>query len=561
MRHPITRAEAPDDAAAVIPPATRPVTTCQHHARRRKSPAPARLRASGRTPDEEGSDEGAAISNEALGAGAAAEAAVLRHDHPLDPIFHPRATAVVGVSTRASFDGQLGGIFLNAILEQGYQDRHPLYAVNPKMTEVRGVPCYPSVLDIPGPVDHVISQIPAVGLEKLVDECIAKGVRSLHSFTAGLAETGDAELAATQDRIVTKARAAGMRLIGPNCMGLYVPGVGLSFMPRVPREPGNIFMLSQSGANASGMLYGLGRRGLRFSKGVSYGNGADLRAHDFLDYAAADPQTEYVVGYIEGVRDGRKFFEALRRVALTKPTILLKGGITADGARAANSHTGSLAGSSEVFEALCRQTGAWHAPRMDDLLDLATVVTSFVRRARGRNVTIVGAGGGTAVLASDQLALAGLRVPPLPDDVQAELHGFIPIAGTSVRNPVDATFGRDHPLDFTQDTELTRRAFDAIVRSPTTDIVFTTVGGSFLRDEDLATRERRVRVTIDEFAAIQERSGVPIVMLHEEHRIGDAAVHAHQRGVALLPSIERAARAVAELMDWRDVRAGLPEFL
>jgi acetyltransferase len=485
---------------------------------------------------------------------------VLRHDHPLDPIFHPRAVAVVGVSTRPSFDGQLGGIFLNAILEQGYQERHPLYAVNPKMTEVRGVPCYPSVLDIPGPVDHVISQIPAAGLERLVDECIAKGVRSLHSFTAGLAETGEPELVAEQDRIVAKARAAGMRLVGPNCMGLYVPGVGLSFMPRVAHEPGNVFMLSQSGANASAMLYGLGRRGLRFSKGVSYGNGADLRAHDFLDYAAADPQTEYVVGYIEGVQDGRKFLSALRKLATVKPTILLKGGITSDGARAANSHTGSLAGSIEVFEALCRQTGAWHAPRMDDLLDLATVVTSYARIARGRNVTLIGAGGGTAVLASDQLALHGLRVPPLPEAVQEELRGFIPVAGTSVRNPVDATFGRDHPLDFTHDRELTERAFETIVHSPTTDMVFTTVGGSFLRDETVETREHRMRATIDEFAAIQRRSGVPIVMIHEEQRVGNAAVHAHRRGVALMPSIERAARAVAELMEWREVRAGLPAF-
>ena len=200
-------------------------------------------------------------------------------------------------------------------------------------------------------------------------------------------------------------------------------------------------MLSQSGANAGAIIEGLGRRGLRFSKGVSYGNAADLRAHDFLDYALHDPATELVVAYIEGPRDGRAFFEALRRLARVKPTIVLKGGISEDGARAARSHTGSLAGSIEVFDALCRQAGAMRVRTLDDLLDLAVAATSELRGVQGRRVTLIGAGGGYAVLSSDQMAMEGLQVPWLPEDVQEALHEFIPIAGTSVRNPVDANFG------------------------------------------------------------------------------------------------------------------------
>ena len=338
--------------------------------------------------------------------------------HPLDVIFRPRGVAVVGVSTQPGPDGRMGGNFLNALLELGYDRDHALYAVNPKMSEVRGVPCYPSVLEIPDPLDHVISQIPAEGVPQLVEDCIRRGVRSLHFFTAGLSETGDEDLARQERELVGRARAAGMRLIGPNCMGLYAPGPGLAFNSESPKEHGNVFLLSQSGANATGIINGLGARGLRFSKGVSYGNAADLKSHDFFDYALHDPETELVVAYIEGPRDGRAFFEALKALARVKPTIVLKGGITEDGARAARSHTGSLAGSIDVFDAVCRQAGAMRVRTLDDLLDLAVAATTELRHTRGRNVTLVGAGGGYAVLSSDQMAMEGLTVPPLPDEVQ-----------------------------------------------------------------------------------------------------------------------------------------------
>ena len=455
----------------------------------------------------------------------------------------------------------MGGIFLNALLEQGYQQEHGLYAVNPKMTEVRGVPCYPSVLDCPDPVDHVISQIPSEGLTELVDQCIQKGVRSLHSFTAGLAETGDPKLVAQEREMVAKARAAGMRLIGPNCMGLYVPGVGLGFNPRSPRRPGNVFMLSQSGANAGAIISGLGLRGLRFSKGVSYGNAADLRSHDFLDYALEDPQTELVVAYIEGPRDGRAFFEALRRLARVKPTIVLKGGITDDGARAANSHTGSLAGSIDVFDAVCRQAGAMRVRTLEELLDLSVAATSSMRHLEGNRVTLVGVGGGFAVLSTDQMAMEGLAVPWLPEATQEQLREIIPLAGTSIRNPVDANFGRDHPMDFNSETGLTRRVFQAIASAHSTDMVFTTVGTSWHpgQDDSDEARHRELTLTAEELSAIQDEHQAPIVLVLREAQIEDAGEIAHERGVAMFPSIERAARAASTILEWRRRREGLPE--
>ncbi|MEX2228000.1 MAG: CoA-binding protein, partial [Dehalococcoidia bacterium] len=331
--------------------------------------------------------------------------------HPLDPIFHPRAVAIVGVPSGSR--GMSNG-FLSSLLEQRYHEVHPLYPVNPKMDEVAGLKCYPSLLDTPDPVDHVISLVPARVAPELVDQCVTKGVRSIHFFTAGLAETGIPELVALEHQLIAKLRAAGIRAIGPNCMGLYVPESRLAFMGGFPSEPGNVMLISQSGANAGDIVHGLSRRGIRFSKGVSFGNGADVRAWELFDYAASDPETAVVVAYIEGVQDGRKFFEGVKRCARLKPTIILKGGLTDAGARAARSHTGSLAGSLAIFDAMCRQAGAMRAETMDDLQDLAVAVSTGARRVRGPRVALVGGGGGFAVLSADALAREGLQVPPLP---------------------------------------------------------------------------------------------------------------------------------------------------
>ncbi len=207
---------------------------------------------------------------------------------------------------------------------------------------------------------------------------------------------------------MSRAVGAGIRVIGPNCMGIYVPEERISFTGEPPTEPGSVFLLSQSGVNAADTIFRLGAVGLRFSKVVSYGNGADLTAHDFLDYAAADPQTEVVAAYIEGVSDGPAFARALRRCARLKPTVILKGGLTEAGARAANSHTGSLAGSLQVFEALCRQAGALRVESMVELRDVLLALTTSARRVRGPGVGVLSSGGGFAVLSSDAIAQAGL---------------------------------------------------------------------------------------------------------------------------------------------------------
>ncbi|MSQ30227.1 MAG: hypothetical protein EXR68_07060 [Dehalococcoidia bacterium] len=487
-------------------------------------------------------------------------------EHTLDPIFHPRAIALVGVSSSEDTGsrGGGGGGFLASLLEQGFEQRHGLYPVNPKMTTVRGLPCYPTLLDTPDPVDHVISLIPARAVPTLVDQAIQKKVRSIHFYTAGFSETGDPAMAAMEADVIGKLRAAGIRAFGPNCMGLYVPSEQVAFMNGFPGEPGNVMVISQSGANAGDIVHGLGRRGVRFSKVISFGNGIDVRAHHLFDYAVADPQTEVITAYVEGVQDGRLMFEAVKAAARVKPVILLKGGLTSAGARAAHSHTGSLAGSVEIFDALCRQTGAMRAETMDDLHDLVVAVTTSVKRIKGRGVGLIAGGGGFAVLSSDAIATAGLDVPPTPEETKRLLREYIPTAGTSVNNPIDANSATP---------ELAQKTLRLVSEASTNDVVIAapSLGQRGLPDahDTAAPPERdeqvrdQIRAGVEMYARTQEETGTPIVALLRERSATVEQMdlfyqEAYRAGVGTYPTVARAARAIALVLRWRERRQGLP---
>ncbi|MBF8286659.1 MAG: Acyl-CoA synthetase, partial [Dehalococcoidia bacterium] len=244
----------------------------------------------------------------------------------IEAIFHPRAIAVVGASANPDTPGY---DYLHSLQTFGYAGE--IYPVNPRAQEILGLPSYPSLREAPEPVDYVISCIPASAVLDLVDDCAAKGARALQLFTARFAETGRAEGAALERRLAERARAAGVRIIGPNCMGLLYPALGISFRADMPRRPGKIGLLSQSGNLLFELTYFGEPRGLRFSKAISYGNGLDLNESDFLEYFAADGETAVVGAYVEGVRDGRRFLAALKRAAAAKPVVVLKGGRTAAG--------------------------------------------------------------------------------------------------------------------------------------------------------------------------------------------------------------------------------------
>ena len=458
------------------------------------------------------------------------------------------------------------GSFYQSLLEADFPSIGGLYPVNPKADEIDGRKCYATLLDCPDPVDHVISQVPAPVVPELVDQCVEKGIRSIHFFTAGFSETGDEDMAEMEVQMIAKLKGAGIRAIGPNCMGLYVPSSRLAFMSGFPTEPGNVFLLSQSGANAGEIVQGLVSRGVRFSKAVSYGNGADLKAHDFLDYAAADPNSDVVAAYIEGVQDGRAFFEALKRCAAVKPVVILKGGRTASGSHAAHSHTGSLAGAIEVFDSACRQAGAVRAETMDEMHDLIVAASTNTTRVRGRGVALFGGGGGGfAVLSADAIDREGLVVPKLPKSAVDEMREYIPVAGSSVNNPIDAFPPEDRMDDMLR----------TVANAEGIDMVFmSTVAGprpsSWTPDPDVDQTEagkENAQKMAAQWQQLEADTGTPVVGILRGGRMArmmgqdeDTAMQeAYKRGIGMYPSVARAAKTVAQVLEWKAYREGLPD--
>ena len=466
----------------------------------------------------------------------------------LDYLFHPKTVAVVGASTQEG-----PGSFVSAIKQMGFTSG--LYPVNPKADEIQGLKCYPRLTEIPGDVEYVISSVPLRYVEQLVEDAAVKNVKVIHFFTAGFSETGDEDATALERRVLARARELGMRVLGPNCMGLYVPAAGLSFMPYLETEPGPVALLSQSGANAGEFCRSGAVRGLRFSKVVSYGNGSDLRESELLEYIAEDPDTTVVACYIEGISDGARFLRALKKAASAKPVVILKGGRTEAGSRAANSHTGSLAGSLQVFDAAVRQAGAIRVDRLDELVDSA-VAFRFLARLPGPRAGIVGVGGGNSVLASDEVASHGLQMPPLPDDVQRTLTEFTPSAGTSVRNPVDTNVGwGPEGLKPMLDT------IRIVAESPNIDFVLYHTGwgwGPTRPGPSLGEMASEAAVKIGD---LSREIGKPVVCVARPPttEIGMTATllfqqEAAARGLPVFASVQAASLALQRLLGWQRAR-------
>jgi len=350
----------------------------------------------------------------------------------LDPLFHPRSIALAGITT--TNPEHWTRMFLDALLEFEFQG--PIYLVNPRGGEINGLKVYQRLEDIPHSIDYVISTVPAKASLGLIEACAGKGVKAIHFCTAGFSETGDEEGVRLEAHLVEMSRRKGIRIIGPNCLGIYCPESRLCFAGEFPKESGTVGFISQSGGNARTLVSQARWRGARFSKAISYGNACDLNESDFLEYLTAHPKTKIIAVYIEGVKDGRRFRDALEKAAKEKVVILLKGGATEGGARAASGHTGALAGSDVVWNSLCKQLGII---RVDSMAELADVIITllFMPPPRGRRVALVGAGGGNSVQIADEFAKRGLEVPPLPQEIINEIREFTPAAGNILRNPLD----------------------------------------------------------------------------------------------------------------------------
>lgn len=343
-----------------------------------------------------------------------------------DYIFNPRSVAIIGASPHDQA----------TLAQMKTKIRDRLFPVNPKYTEVLGRRCYPSILDVDSEIDYVIIGVSASALPRVLGECIQKGAKVVHIFTAGFSETGTPE-GIEQEKELKRMAAGRIRVIGPNCLGVYCPSSGLSIVPEAPAEDGHLGVVTQSGSVAEAFSYFANAKNLRFSKVVSYGNAVDLDAPDFLEYLADDPETNMIALYIEGTRDAGRLKTALAKAAKQKPVIALKGGMTEQGIRAAFSHTASLAGVPEIWRSLFKQTGALQVESFDEMVNLAMAFDGSPLPA-GRALAMITNSGGFSVIQTDLCMKAGIEVPKFSPETIHFLRALVPLAGTSIGNPLDA---------------------------------------------------------------------------------------------------------------------------
>lgn len=459
----------------------------------------------------------------------------------LSRLFAPRAIAVAGASTNPD---SAGHDYVRAMREFGFAGA--VYPINPKASEIAGYPAYPTILDCPGDIDLVISCIPGESVPLLVEQCGQKGVPFLHLFTGRFSETGDEGAANLERDILSKSAALGVRILGPNGMGLYNPGAGVSFRPDLPRATGSVAILSQSGNNAVEIAVRGASRGLGWGKVANYGNGKDLTPAVLLRYLGDDPETTVIGAYVEGVPDGRAFFDALKYAAARKPVVIHKAGRTSAGARSAASHTAALAGAASLWSTAIRQAGAFEARNQEQLLDLL-VALSLLPPLPGRRIAVVGGGGGRSVQSADACEENGFEVVPLTDAVRNRVRERAPQLAEWIGNPVDQSILAGSGLS-------SNGVLEMMLAGDDYDVAIANIGEDwFLGRPDAGERMRKANQRLLSLVATG-RTPIAVVFGPTENLsdwqrevLDSTRDELIEAGCAVFPSVERAAWALGTI--------------
>ncbi len=355
----------------------------------------------------------------------------------LKHLFYPRSVAIVGASPNMG-GGKLP--YYQFIQAAGFKGT--IYPVNPAYQHIEDTKVYPSLADIPEPVDFAIISVPARAVIENLDMAANLGIPFVHFFTSGFSEAGNTTLEA---EMVKRVQGQTTRIVGPNCFGVFCWESGLTFSYRVNQsEPGSVAFLGQSGSLTDLFLAVAGSRGIPINKAVSYGNQIDLKIEDYLAYLAEDDNIDTIAAYIEDIKDGAAFFKILQKAAAKKRVVIMKGGVSQMGARAAQSHTGALMQPGDIFPALLKQTGCLNVRTFEEMVDVVMASTA-VKQPRGNRVGYIGGGGGISVIAADTCSDAGLTMPPLEPETAEKIRQKTADVNTSFTNPVDlGSFGYDH---------------------------------------------------------------------------------------------------------------------
>jgi acetate---CoA ligase (ADP-forming) len=475
----------------------------------------------------------------------------------LDFLFYPKSVAVVGASNNPDSRGY--GFMLNLI---NFNYKGNIYPVSLKNTDVLGIKAYPTLDSIPDTVDHVIYCIGLENMPAFLDSCAKKKVKSIHAFSARGAETGRADAIEVEANIQRKVKEYGIRLLGPNCMGVYCPESGFSFCADFPKQKGHVGAIIQSGGSSADITRYGALRGLRFSKLLSYGNAIDITEMDLLQYLCDDPETKVIIAFIEGLKgNGRDFLELVRKTTVKKPFIVCKGGMTKSGSRATMSHTASLAGSSLVWNTAIRQAGGIPVRDIDDLINVA-VAFSFVPPIKGRRIGTGGSGGGRNTVSVDEWESKGFEIVPLPQRIRDEFKKRGALLWDCLDNPADRS------ITIPGDAFTVPALMLEMAKDPNYDFICANIAA----DDHPYNRETFVffiTSNVEGYINLSKESPKPFFTIFSERPLSTPDMDhwfwretAHLRSrlidekIAFFPSVDKAADAINELI-WYNQRKEL----
>ena len=468
--------------------------------------------------------------------------------HELDAFFYPKSVAIVGASENLT---SFGRYYMDHILSYGYKGK--IYPVNPKAPQILGVKAYPDLEQIPDTIDFVISLIALGNAPDLLTKCSKKGVKAVHVMAGRGSETGRPEAKKIEDDILKMAKEYGIRVLGPNCLGVFCPKTGLSFGYDFPKEPGTVGAMIQSGGNSTDLIRFSALRGIKFSKIISYGNALDINQNDALEYLAQDQDTKIILCYIEGLKGSpKKFYDLLKNTTKSKPVAICKAGRTEAGVRQALSHTASLAGSGKIWEIAIRQAGAVPVRDLDELVNQG-VAFYYLPAIKGKRVGLGGGGGGRSVLSADVWEENGFVVSPLPQEIREDWKRKGSPLWDWISNPADKSI-------FTQGEQFNlSEALIDMSKHPNFDFIVGTVTEDvpFIKEQVI----NEITDDVEGFIKTKKGSDKPFLVIYTDRPLGikqiddwrwrlfaETRTRLMDEQVAIFTNIDQAAKAVRELI-------------
>ncbi|MDD1779265.1 MAG: CoA-binding protein [Candidatus Helarchaeota archaeon] len=459
--------------------------------------------------------------------------------------FFPKSVAIVGVTPSN------GWFWLKNMMSLDYAGK--IFPINPKYESALGLKFYDRVANVPYDIDYVLISVPAHHVKNVLQECILKKVKLVTIFTSGFSELGTAEGRLLEQELLDLKRntKSDIRILGPNCLGVYCPESGLSFRPEFSKNTGHIGFLSQSGGLAINM--GLRGRTLKmfFSKVVSFGNAADVQPSELLEYLGTyDERTRIIGMYLEGIKNGPEFLRILKEITLKKPVVILKGGQTSEGARAAASHTGAIAAANELWNSMYRQSGAVAVNSFEELVDTLLLFNHCNKLPKSNNIGLLSVSGGSSVINTDAAAKLGLNIPKLSPESITKLQDIVQEVGTSVSNPLDlaASFFNIQAL---------KAAIETLGEDPVIDSLIIEIANHYIYTPESQGVEGFAELFYQTVLRLLKkiiRSGKPVLVVfptiaYEQRRIWDQKLFIDEK-IPTFSSFLAAAQALSHLVEY-----------